>query len=219
MRMAGINLDVTAEIEAEIERNAMIERLQQEQDLRERFLCMISHDLRTPLSAILMGAQMISRKHDDPNAIAKLAKTIADNSVRMDGMIQDLLDTNRLKAGKPLLIKVSECKIKEIVEKTLSDLRIIHGNRFILIADGEVSGRWDCDSLRRVVENLVNNAVKYGAPNAPITLTLHSSHDSVRLCVNNRGEPIPEGEVAHLFNQFTRSVRAEKTGELGWGIV
>lgn len=195
-----------------------VQSLKLERDLREKFVNMLTHDLRTPLSAVKMASQILSMQKMDPIAIDKLSEKIRENVNRMDKMIQDLLDTNRIKAGKKLTLKVTECDMVRVIRKALEDYNIMYGNRFEFHGPADFLGHWDEEGLRRVLDNLVNNAIKYGTPNKTITIGLESQGSWVELSVHNWGGQLTEEEIKKLFNQFNRAKAAEKSGKIGWGI-
>ncbi len=204
--------------ENRIELESTVANLKQERELRERFVSTLSHDLRTPLTAVKMNAQLLARKLDDPETVLKGAARIVDNVNRADQMIQDLLDANRLKAGERIPIEIGECSLKEIVSETLADLSTVHGDRFIFKIKDPFHGHWDCNGLRRILENLCNNAVKYGAAKAPVTILLEKDHESVLLHVHNEGPVIPPEEQPFLFEPFKRAGTAQASVHKGWGL-
>jgi signal transduction histidine kinase len=80
---------------------------------------------------------------------------------------------------------------------------------------GDTSGEWDGDRLGQVLQNLVSNAIKYGAPGSPIDAAIHDLGDTVQVAISNRGVPIPEADREHLFDPFRRGARAKKGAGLG----
>jgi signal transduction histidine kinase len=192
--------------------------LERVRELRERFVATISHDLRTPLSAARITAQLMERRAEDPDAVRKSAGRIADNLDRADRMIRDLLDASRLNAGETLPLQLEPCDLGQIAANTLEELSTVHGDRFVLRTEGELEGVWSRSALRRILENLCGNAIKYGAPDLPIHVAVLRSEQSVRLRVHNSGLPIPPAELAHLFEPFRRTDTARRAGQTGWGL-
>lgn len=214
----SIRSDITEQKTAADTKSSLVERLQEEREMREKFVTMLTHDLRTPLSAVKVSAQMMARKVSNPEVVVTLSGRLIDSVNRMDRMIQDLLDTNRIKAGKTLLLQRTNCDLRKVVSATLDDLAMIHGERFMFTSENSIEGNWDCDGLRRVTENLAVNAVKYGAPHAPIRVSLKRDGNEVHLSVHNEGDPLSREEQEALFNQFARSAAAERSGKKGWGV-
>jgi signal transduction histidine kinase len=190
-------------------------RLEEERDLRERFVATLTHDLRTPLTAAKLNAQMVARKVHDPTALYKLAARIIENLDRADQMIRDLLDANRIRAGEGLPLELSECELTALARETLEELSLEHGDRFALDAREPIQGYWSCSGLRRILENLCNNAIKYGARDRPVTVSLtRNGPDEVSVAVHNWGRPIPPEQQQLLFQQYRRIDSAQK----GWGL-
>ncbi|HEX8885068.1 MAG TPA: ATP-binding protein, partial [Noviherbaspirillum sp.] len=86
------------------------------------------------------------------------------------------------------------------------------------ILGGPVEGWWDRDAMRRVVENLVGNALKYGRPGAPVRIAIDSQHERMLLTVHNEGEPIPAEQLETVFQVFRRAEAAKDGEKRGWGI-
>lgn len=196
----------------------MLENLKLEKDLRDRFVSALSHDLRTPLTAAKMSAQLLLRKVPADPAIQKLIFRITDNMDRADRMIQDLLDANVINAGAKLPLNVRSCYLNQIVQDVIEEFSSIHGDRFSMHAEDDIVGTWDCDGLHRVLDNLLNNAIKYGSLGTPITARLKKSGRFAEVEIKNIGHPIPEDEQANLFDLFRRSGSTKSKDEKGWGI-
>lgn len=196
-----------------------INDLQAERELREKFVSTLSHDLRTPLTAARIGAQLIFRQPERVELIRDLAGKIVGHIDRMDHMIRDLLDANRIRAGEKLPLEITRCDLYATVSETLAMLATVHGDRFVLEADQkEIWGYWSCAALRRVIENLASNAVKYGHSQSPITCGIQLTEHTVGITMHNEGEPIASQDLATLFQQFRRTRSAETSGKRGWGL-
>jgi PAS domain S-box-containing protein len=197
----------------------MVTDLEQERDLRDQFVSMLSHDLRSPLQAAKMSAHLICRTVGDSEVAQKFGGRIIENISRADEMIRNLLDANRLKAGERLAIEFERCDLNGVAADTLADLTTLHGDRFILRADSSIEGYWGRGELRRVFENLCGNAVKYGAPHRPVRVTLLRHDDRVTIEVQNEGKPITASDQVKLFQPFKRIEGADPAGPtVGWGL-
>lgn len=193
-------------------------QLRRERDLREQFVSALSHDLRTPLTAAKMSAQLIPRQPNLPDKVYSLAARVRHNIDRADQMITDLLDANRIRAGQGLPIEVAPCDLRQVVADTLEELSTVHGERFLLLGEERLQGDWDARALRRLVENLCGNAIKYGDPTRQVTVSLRQEGEVVEFAVHNWGNPIPAGDQEQLFDYFTRTKSAQSSGKKGWGI-
>lgn len=194
------------------------ETLRVEQALRDAFVATLTHDLRTPLTAARMSAQLIARKPENVDNTRKLAGRIMANCERMDTMIRNLLDAGRIKAGEPIRVEIAECDLTEIAFRVCEDLITIHGDRFRVARSEAMVGHWSPDAMRRILENLLANAEKYGESGAPITVGLRESGDRVLLTVHNTGAVIAPEDRASMFDQFRRTRTAETGTRKGWGL-
>jgi PAS domain S-box-containing protein len=214
-------LEITKRKEIEERLRNSLKLLKEEQDLRERVFSMISHDLRTPLTSAKLSVQALIRSKSQDEISNCLLKKLASSLDRADNMIQDLLDANRINAGKSLPIHVISCDFIDVVASTVEELRHIHGNaRFELLKDEKpILGHWDCNGVRRILENLCINAVKYGAENSRIQIRVWQPNTrNVCLTVHNEGNPISQNELPTLFEPFTRSKSAQDSDKKGWGV-
>jgi signal transduction histidine kinase len=195
-----------------------VQNLETERDLRESFVSLLTHDLRTPLSIVLGSAQMILRRPDDLVATEKSARLIVTQVHRAGQMVTDLLDANRIRSGDGLQIYKEKVDITELIEHTLSELTVIHGNRFAFTGAPKIECSVDPKSVRRIVENLCNNAVKYGSPTEPVKIQLEETSEAVRISVSNEGSYISPEDQKSLFKQFSRTGSEENKKKKGWGI-
>jgi signal transduction histidine kinase len=172
--------------------------------------------LRNPLSTAHAAAELI--KHtSELSKIKVFADHITDNLNRMDGMIHNLLDSIIFQSGERLRLRIGEFDILETAKEVCAQFADIHGARFEVIGK-MTKGWWDRDALKRAIENLVGNAVKYGAPDMPIRLKIDVVHDRMMLTVHNEGEPIPVEYLESVFQVFRRAAAAKEGNKQGWGI-
>jgi PAS domain S-box-containing protein len=214
----AVNTDITEKKLSEAQLKDNLAALQLERDLREQFVLTLSHDLRSPLSAARSSAELLLKRWDQLPSREKVLRGLFYNLSRVDKMIRDLLDANRVRAGQGLPIELEECDLRAVVQTTLEDLALVNGDRFGFISPKEVVGHWSPDGLRRIIENLCGNAVKYGTENSKITVTIEPRDETILLSVHNVGNPIPEEEQARLFVHFRRADSAEKSSKKGWGL-
>lgn len=194
-----------------------VHELESERDLREKFVSLLTHDLRTPLSVIKINAHLIQRFKDNPDAVQNYAVRIDNSVTRTDHMISDLLDANRIRSGEKLPINIEEVDLNKLVKKTVEELISIHGERYILTAESEIQGYWDAKGVRRIIENLCSNAVKYGFANTPIEVILKKTDADAIIKVRNLGELISPENQKTFFQQFQRG-KSTTASVKGWGI-
>jgi signal transduction histidine kinase len=225
IRFFGTSLNISEKASEKVklestqkELETTVHNLETERDMRERFVLALSHDLRTPMTASKLTAQLLKRKYIDPE-IMKVSDRIIMNMDRADSMIRDLLDANLIKAGDPLPIYLEECWIDDVIDSTVSDLVAVHGPRFKIQNEaGKVQGHWDANAIQRLLDNLNANAIKYGAPGSFVTIGLKKEQDWVELSVHNQGEPISPKDQKSLFTPYRRTLSARSGGQRGWGI-
>ena len=191
-----------------------LENLRKQKELREQFVSTLTHDLRTPLTAAKLNANALVRNSEVLEVNKKRSMKILESIERIDRMIQDLLDTNRIRAGQKIALHIAPCDLRKIAQDVLDQAMTLYGDRIVLTSPETVQGYWDGDALRRAMENLIQNAVKYGSNDTPITLTLNQDQDEVHLSVHNYGNPIPKEHHSTLFEPFRRLQNHTK----GWGV-
>ena len=184
--------------------------------LRERFIVTITHDLRNPLQVINSAAGLLLHV-DDLARIRQLASRIISNSQRMDRMIEDLLDVTMFQNGERLNLHLSGFDILEVVREVQEQLAERCGAR-LLVAGHAINGFWDRDAMKRVLENLLDNALKYGRPETPIRVDISDTHGRMLLSVHNEGDAIPSDELESIFQVFRRAEAAKEGEKRGWGI-
>ncbi|CAN7693040.1 HAMP domain-containing sensor histidine kinase [Pseudoduganella sp. LjRoot289] len=185
--------------------------------LREQFVASITHDLRTPLSNALFAAELIERMAPNDD-IRLLAQTILRSAQRIDGMTGELLDRIVFGGGGKLGLHIARFDMVELVREVADSLNAgRHVELVLQEAQPPLPGYWCRESLRRALENLIDNALKYGKPGAPVTLALTSSFERVQLAVHNDGKPIPPEECESIFQLYRRAAR-KKDGVRGWGV-
>lgn len=119
--------------------------------IREQFVATLTHDLRNPLGAADMAAELILLELDNPAEIAGLVAKIKDNLKRVNRMIQDLLDATTIRVGGRLNLQLEETQMGEIINQAVRDQILIHGKRFETTGDN-VRGFWDRSALLRALE-------------------------------------------------------------------
>ncbi len=187
-------------------------------NLREQLLSIVSHDLRNPLSAIVVAAAILKRKLSDLPEVAKTAERISTSAERMHRLIGQLLDFSRASMGGGLPIDLRDTVLNDVVHGVVDELRTVRPETPILIEETEtIRGVWDPDRLAEVMSNLVGNALEHGDGTA-ISLKLRREQDDVVIEIHNRGEPIPAGLLPHLFDAFRRGRDERKSEGAGLGL-
>jgi len=195
------------------ELNEKIETLR----LQEMFTAMLSHDLRGPLSAIVMGSILLERKATDDMTRRSAARMLSSAKL-MSHMIADMLDLARVRLAGGIPIRREPLDLGALLQQAVDDQRLAVPDRRIELAlRGDLSGEWDAARLTQVVSNLVGNAVQHGTPGGPVDCTVDGTQaGQVILSVRNGGR-IPDEMRPHVFDPF-RSRETHHTRDDGLGL-
>lgn len=193
-----------------------IETSRTEQALRTQFIAFLAHDLRGPLSAARTAAVLLGRLDAGAPSSPERATLILRNLDRVDRMVSDMLDVERIHAGKKLPLALADVDLGSIAAEVVADMGADHPGRIVLRGDRPARGNWDAALLRRAIWNLVANALKYGAKDTLVDICVAKQNGGFTVAVHNDGTPIPEDEQATLFEPFTRA--AVQSGACGWGL-
>jgi signal transduction histidine kinase len=191
--------------------------VQVQQRFRDQFTAALTHDFRGPLSNAMNYVDLI-RRDAEPGQHGHFASRALYNLKRIDRMIQGLLDAHRADAGEGLSLHIEPAEVSALAGDVMGDLMLRAGDRFVLESEKPVHGWWDVDRIKQALNNLLENAVKYGRDETPITCRIGSTDGRVFLSVHNEGEPIPPKLIPVLFQPFRRSLAAENSNKGGWGL-
>jgi signal transduction histidine kinase len=185
--------------------------------MREHITAALSHDLRNPLAVIRASASLILRRTDKPDVV-RWGSRIVESVDRADQMIRDLLDASQVQAGERLNLQISHYDLAVVAHEAARHLTALHGEHFVVVAPESVMAHGAPAELRRAIENLGSNAVKYGAAAQPITITLKVIQGRAQISVHNHGSYIPAEDAENLFQAFRRTRDAAASKKPGWGI-
>jgi signal transduction histidine kinase len=185
--------------------------------LRERFAAALTHDLRGPLGTVSGALELILRL-DDPARMKTLAGRALDNVRRMDSMIHELLDTMAFHSGQNIALEPCDFDMRDVVGEVQAAVGAVGQSRVVVPDGAPVRGWWDRSAMKRALENLVSNALKYGSTDTPITIGTDEVHGRMRLAVHNDGAAIPPTEQERIFQMYRRSESARSAQAHGWGI-
>ena len=170
------------------------------QEVRQKFIALIAHDMRNPISAALFAMKMM--KYEEGEERFELVRNMAVNSLnRSVELIEDLLDSITLEAGEGMTFNFSRQNIVECMTAVHHEAAESYSNQIILTCQkSEILGVFDGTMVRRVIENFVSNAIKYGEENTPVTLSCIDREEVVELSVHNLGNPIPPERQERIFS-------------------
>ncbi|MDP9191304.1 MAG: sensor histidine kinase [Acidobacteriota bacterium] len=186
---------------------------------RELFLATLGHDLRAPLNAMMLSAEVLARSRQLDEENTQIASRMATFGQVMTGMIHDLLDFTRTRLGAGMPLSVAPLDLKSFCEQVLGELRVAHPGRSLHFDwAGDVSGQWDAARLRQVLTNLVGNAIEHGAENGVIEVVARREGSKVVLTVTNEGPVIESSALPTLFDPFVRATSMSRSDKRRGGI-
>ena len=185
--------------------------------LSEMLMAMLGHDLRGPLSAMLMSAMVLERRAEN-DASRQAALRIQSSGKRMSRMIGDLLDLARARLAGGIAVLRAEMDLAPVLQRTVQECQAAAPERAIeWQAHGDGSGVWDSDRLAQVASNLIANAVRHGDADGPVRVALDGRDpERASFSVANAGV-IPADLLPHIFDPF-RSGRRASGASTGLGI-
>ena len=208
-----IDLGAGAIVRARLsEGQAEIQALARTEQLRNALLSSISHDLRTPLAAILASASSLKEFGDQfpPDVRDDLLATITEEAERLNLFVANLLDMTRLEGGA-LRVEAGPFSVREVIDRLTARLARRLGARRLVtkMADGGLIARGDPVLLEQALGNVLENAIRFSPDGSEILLTVHGG-DRVEIEVTDAGPGVPEAELDLIFEKFFRSPQALK---------
>lgn len=185
--------------------------------LRDEWVAVIAHDLRQPLTAILVSVDMLHERLS-PAHETIILDGLRKAAYRLIRMVDDLLDDARL-AARELTVERNTVDLVAVVGRAIEQARMAHpGTTFEVDAPGEILASIDQQRIEQVLGNLLSNAEKYRDPDTPVRVEVRSTDDGARIGVFNRGAPIEPDEVSQLFTRFQRTRSARGKPGIGLGL-
>jgi signal transduction histidine kinase len=193
-------------------------------DFRENLLGIVSHDLKSPLTAIGITASLLARRAVDLDPrTAKMVLQIQSSADRASRLVRDLLDLTQARLGGGIPVEPREVEVVRLVEAAVDEVLAGHPDRTVELRAADAgTARWDPDRLGQVLTNLLSNALAYSAAGTPVRAEVAGSPERVLIKVHNHGTPIPPERQAQLFEPFMRgaaSTSFERSVGLGLYIV
>jgi PAS domain S-box-containing protein len=186
--------------------------------LRAEWASVVAHDLRQPLGAISLNAQVLARATEDERLRVRVER-IRSAAQRLQRMVDDLMDLSRLDARRLELVRQS-VDLPALVRASVERMSLEAPDRsFDVRVDGEIpAADADPDRLAQVMENLLTNAVKYGTGGTPIVVAIEHAGTEIAVAVTNDGQELPAEDLSRLFQRFQRSASAKLHGIKGTGL-
>lgn len=225
--------DVTERSQLAAQREALLVREQSARETAERLareearlreyeqqlLGIVSHDLRNPLGAILVGTQLLEREGLGERQAAGVAR-IRRSAERAVRLVHDLLDFTQARLGATgIQVTRTRSDFHALVRGMAEELEAIHPERQIrLSSKGSGEGEWDSDRLAQAIGNLLSNALKYSPPETAVDVEAVGEDGAVTLRIHNGGEPIPREQLSRVFEPLHRATAGSDQRERSVGL-
>jgi signal transduction histidine kinase len=217
VQLYGVLEDITDRRRAEEALREQEAEAQQRAVLAEQLIGIVSHDLRNPLNAVMLGAELLG--DSDLGENAQVVRRITSSAARANRLIGDLLDFTQARLSGGLRVARRPLDLHAVIADCLEEVKMAWPGRAIEHRrTGSGEGRGDPDRLAQVVTNLVNNALVYGTPTEPVTVTSTITETSLELHVHNTGAPIPDDLRPHMFEPLRRGQHQAKLGSRSVGL-
>ena len=188
---------------------------------RNLLLGMLGHDMRNPLNAIALTAELLGSLNAGEE-VAEAAQCLVNSGGAMQVLLDDLVDFSRRELGLGISIEVAPVDLGTVCAIELNQHRAAHpGSRTELLKEGDLHGQWDGKRLQQVLRNLLSNASSYGTPGEPVRVAVYGDENTVRLEVCNTGPAIDPASAERIFEPLWRGSLPEKSanrGGLGLGL-
>ena len=211
--------------------NAMLAAIQRRQAdaeeavrIRDEFISVASHELKTPLTSLKLQAQLLRRNLSGDRPIPSVdvghRLDLVERSLgRLDRLVGDLLDVSAIRAGR-MPMHLEELELGALAADVAEMFRTACDREHTPIVtrlEPGVSGRWDRLRLEQVLVNLIGNAAKFGA-GRPVEVEVSSAGDRARLVVRDHGIGIPAADLERVFGLYERAVSTRSYGGFGLGL-
>ena len=185
---------------------------------RNLLLGMLGHDMRSPLNTILTTAAYLEALNVGTNVSEASSRLIRGGNA-LKALLDDLVDFNRIMLGLGINVALADIDLAAVFGDELEQLRGAYPGRQInLEVSGDTQGHWDGLRLQQLIRNLVVNALKYGAADAPVRVVLRGDEADVRLEVANSGPTMERSALDQIFDPLRRGPAAEKSDNTDVGL-
>jgi signal transduction histidine kinase len=193
--------------------------------LRDEFMAVTSHDMRTPLAAMRGYAQLALRhihgdKPVDPTALERWLTDIDEGVMRLNRYVSEFLDASLIRGGQEVPLQLSPTDIVAIVRESVTEHRRTAERHDIELTSKaeQLTGRWDASRLARVVDNLLGNAVKFSPDGGSIGVHVARDGADAVVAVTDRGIGIPPADLRRIFAPAFRARNARRVVGTGLGL-
>jgi signal transduction histidine kinase len=198
-----------------------VEELRRLSALRADFVSLVSHELRSPMAAVIGAARTLQARWRElqPDQRESFLALIGDETTRLAALIGDVLDTSRIDAGT-FTYRFSEVDIAALVRDTVATAAVGQDEVPIVaeVAPGAAIVRGDPERLRQIFGNLIDNAVKYSPSGEPVEVRVSRVNEAVLIAVRDRGPGIKTDDQRLIFEKFGRATAGNSKPGSGLGL-
>jgi signal transduction histidine kinase len=212
--------DLARLVSSAIEASRLYRRAQEAVAARDEFLSIASHELKTPLTSLVLHTDSLraAARRGTLAQAANKVELIRRSVDRLSRLVTSLLDISRISAGR-LDLEVEEVDLAEVAREVVArfDEEAVRAGCTLVVNAHAVAGRWDRMRMDQVITNLLANAVKYG-PGKPVMIRVEPDGDRAILSVRDHGIGISEDDQRRIFQRFERAVSKRNYGGFGLGL-
>jgi two-component system OmpR family sensor kinase len=196
--------------------NLLLERIANSIKIQNRFIADASHELRSPLTAIIGHAELLEKRGEkNPDVLKNSSNVIIREGQRLMKLVNDLLFLARSGVKKPDRQKIN---LDELLVETISSLFPFNSQISITIPKEDVFVEGEPDSLKRIIINLVNNALAAIDENGTVSVKLEKQNDNAKIMISDNGSGIEQEHLNHLFERFYRVDKSRERSKGGSGL-
>ncbi|QQS35458.1 MAG: PAS domain S-box protein [Ignavibacteriales bacterium] len=219
---SGTLNDVTDRLKSEEDIMSNLAREKELGELKSRFVSMVSHEFRTPLTSILASTELLLRYHTKWNDAKKLETTerVFRSAEYMNELVNDVLTLNRVESGK-LSYNPAPMDMVQFCKNAIDELRVLAlpSHKISFINEPEkINGTYDEKLLKHVLHNLISNAFKYSPSGGDVVISLLKKHDKIFMSVRDEGIGISKEDQQRLFEPFFRGKNIGNISGTGLGL-
>ncbi len=213
---------ISTQLEADAENESTRRELEAQREvaqLRERFMAVLGHDVRNPLSSIVTGTELLLHRTSDATD-RSIIERLRSSSRRITALVDDLLDMAQGRLAGGIKLELAEATdLEQRLAHVVAEVQAAHPQRAIRL-QCQLGQPVRCDSRRieQLLSNLLANAVEHGASNTPIDVSIDAQGSSFSVQVSNAGQPIPDERRARLFEPYFRGGQSGRHNGLGLGL-
>jgi len=187
---------------------------------RERLIGIVGHDLRNPLNAMMIGANLLTSSKNLNDGEREVVRSFVNSGKRMKHIIAQLLDFTRARLGGGFPIAPMQLHLPTVVMRVVDELRIVTGRKIVVHESGILDGEWDPGRISAAFANVLANAAEHAFPDTALEIVLHGDDDVVTADVTNEGNAIPADVIHSLFEPFRQldPLAHRENGNVGLGL-